>query len=48
MTERGDILRALKVKAYELRRDVLDMIYHAGSGHPGGILSNGPYDTWPS
>lgn len=39
MTERGDILRALKVKAYELRRDVLDMIYHAGSGHPGGSLS---------
>ena len=39
MTAREDILRALKVKAYELRRDVLDMIYHAGSGHPGGSLS---------
>jgi transketolase len=26
-------------KAYELRLDVIDMIYHGGSGHPGGSLS---------
>jgi transketolase len=30
---------ALRRIAYELRRDVIDMIYHAGSGHPGGALS---------
>lgn len=29
----------LQIKAYELRCDVIDMIYHAGSGHPGGSLS---------
>lgn len=29
---------ALKRKAYQLRRDVVEMVYRAGSGHPGGAL----------
>ena len=29
----------LRLKARKLRRDVLTMIYRAGSGHPGGALS---------
>lgn len=32
-------IRKLKKTAYELRIDVIDMIYHGGSGHPGGSLS---------
>ena len=32
-------VRDLEILAYELRRDVIDMIYHAGSGHPGGSFS---------
>ena len=32
-------VRGLEILAYELRRDVIDMIYHAGSGHPGGSFS---------
>ena len=29
----------LEAKAVELRQDILDMIYRAGAGHPGGSLS---------
>lgn len=29
----------LKTIAKQIRRDVIEMIYHAGSGHPGGSLS---------
>ena len=29
----------LSVMAYEMRKDVLDMIYHAGTGHIGGDFS---------
>jgi transketolase len=29
----------LKIKAWELRWEIIDMIYHGGSGHPGGSLS---------
>ena len=29
----------LENKAKEIRRDIVDMVYHAGSGHPGGSLS---------
>ncbi|MEG0470429.1 MAG: transketolase [Longicatena sp.] len=31
--------RALEQKAKEIRRDIVAMIYHAKSGHPGGSLS---------
>lgn len=34
-----NLINFLKRKAYELRIDVIDMIYYAGSGHPGGSLS---------
>jgi len=36
---KDSIIDFLQIKAYELRCDVIDMIYHAGSGHPGGSLS---------
>ena len=32
-------VRELEVLAYELRRDVINMIFHGGSGHPGGSFS---------
>jgi transketolase len=32
-------VRDLRILAYELRRDVIDMIFHGGSGHPGGSFS---------
>ncbi len=32
-------IEELENKAKEIRRDVVDMVYHAGSGHPGGSLS---------
>ena len=32
-------LEELKKKAVKLRRDIISMIYEAGSGHPGGSLS---------
>lgn len=32
-------IRALREKCRMIRRDVIDSIYHAGSGHPGGSLS---------
>ncbi len=32
-------IRKLEALAYELRRDVIDMIFHGGSGHPGGSFS---------
>lgn len=42
MTTRSDLKitdhRALHQKAQQLRRSVIDMIYHAQSGHPGGAL----------
>jgi Transketolase, N-terminal subunit len=31
--------KQLEKKAYELRKKVIEMIYHGGSGHPGGSLS---------
>lgn len=40
MTTDGTLqVRDLEIVAYELRRDVIDMIYHGGSGHPGGSFS---------
>jgi transketolase len=33
------ILEELKQKAVKLRKDIVSMIYEAGSGHPGGSLS---------
>ncbi len=33
------LVRELQVRAYQLRADVIDMVYHGGSGHPGGSLS---------
>jgi transketolase len=33
------LIHSLQIKAYELRKDVIEMIYNAGSGHPGGSLS---------
>lgn len=40
MTTDGTLqVRDLEILAYELRRDVIDMIYHGGSGHPGGSFS---------
>jgi transketolase len=40
MTTNGTLkVRELEILAYELRRDVIDMIYHGGSGHPGGSFS---------
>jgi len=33
------VLEELRVKARELRKDIITMIYKAGSGHPGGSLS---------
>jgi transketolase len=32
-------ITAIRVKAYELRCEVIDMIHRGGSGHPGGSLS---------
>jgi len=32
-------LKELKQKAVKLRRDIIEMLYEAGSGHPGGSLS---------
>lgn len=34
-----DTIVRLEEKAKEARRDIIDMIYQAGSGHPGGSLS---------
>lgn len=36
---RSERIRYLRAKAIEIRRDALEMIYRAGSGHPGGSLS---------
>jgi transketolase len=35
----GELISSLEERAYQLRRDVLEMITAAGSGHPGGSLS---------
>ena len=32
-------IEELENKAKEISRDIVDMVYHAGSGHPGGSLS---------
>ena len=32
-------IEELENKAKEIRRDIVTMVYHAGSGHPGGSLS---------
>ena len=32
-------LKAMTAKSYALRRDILDMVYHAGTGHIGGDFS---------
>jgi len=32
-------IHRLEEKAVEMRQDILDMIYRAGAGHPGGSLS---------
>ena len=37
--DRKEIIDSLKKIANKLRIDVIDMIYNAGSGHPGGSLS---------
>lgn len=34
------LIQALDERAYQLRRDVLEMVAQAGSGHPGGSLSS--------
>lgn len=34
-----EVIRHLRLKAYELRQDVIEMIHRAGQGHPGGSLS---------
>ena len=36
---RATLVMQIRQTAYALRRDVIEMIYHAGSGHPGGSLS---------
>ena len=36
---RGHTIDELKAVARELRRDIVEMIFQAGSGHPGGSLS---------
>lgn len=39
MERRSDKMEDLKIKAREIRRSILDEIYYAKSGHPGGSLS---------
>jgi transketolase len=39
-TDRTKLVRDLEARAYQLRRDVLEMVTAAGSGHPGGSLSS--------
>jgi transketolase len=39
-TDRAALVRALDDRAYQLRRDVVEMVAAAGSGHPGGSLSS--------
>ena len=38
-TDRKELTSELQKRAYQLRRDVLEMVTAAGSGHPGGSLS---------
>jgi transketolase len=38
--DRAALVEFLSRKAYELRRDVVDMVYNAGSGHLGGSFSS--------
>jgi transketolase len=33
-------IRDLKVKAQQIRKDIVRMLAEAGSGHPGGSLSS--------
>lgn len=37
---RADLVRSLSATAYELRCEVVDMVYNAGSGHLGGSFSS--------
>jgi transketolase len=39
-TDRPTLVKALEDRAYQLRRDVVEMVAAAGSGHPGGSLSS--------
>jgi len=39
-TDRAALVRALEDRAYQMRRDVIEMVAAAGSGHPGGSLSS--------
>jgi len=39
-TDRAALVGSLRDRAYQLRRDVLEMVAAAGSGHPGGSLSS--------
>jgi transketolase len=34
-----EVIKKLESKAKDIRRDIIEMIYHAKSGHPGGSLS---------
>ena len=36
----ADLIADLEEHAYQLRRDILEMLTAAGSGHPGGSLSS--------
>jgi transketolase len=36
---RQETIRTIQQAAYQLRRDVIDLVFHGGSGHPGGALS---------
>jgi transketolase len=38
--DRATLVGFLSMRAYELRRDVVDMVYNAGSGHLGGSFSS--------
>jgi len=37
--DRSQLIQELRNRAYQLRRDVVEMVTAAGSGHPGGSLS---------
>ena len=36
---KNELISNLKLKAKELRKEIIAMIYNAQSGHPGGSLS---------
>ena len=39
-------LNALKKSACQMRKDILEQVYEAQSGHPGGALSSADILTW--